>query len=152
MCSKEAVARGYEDRLVLALLLHDASECYMSDVPRPLKQIMDIYNKQEKHLLNVIYTKFLGSTLSEEEGRQLKEIDDAVREEIPERIPEARKKKRRTVPVLKSRDGLMIAFFCPGTRYDLHICPERDLPVRREVLSEGGHVSSVRPVLLRIPA
>ena len=33
---------------------------------------MDIYNKQEKHLLDVIYTKFLGSTLSEEEGRQLK--------------------------------------------------------------------------------
>lgn len=78
LCAKEAVARGYEDRLVLALLLHDASECYMSDVPRPLKQIMDIYNKQEKHLLDVIYTKFLGSTLSEEEGRQLKEIDDAV--------------------------------------------------------------------------
>ena len=78
LCSKEAVARGYEDRLALALLLHDASECYMSDVPRPLKQIMDIYNKQEKHLLDVIYTKFLGSTLSEEEERQLKEIDDAV--------------------------------------------------------------------------
>ena len=44
---------------------------------------------------------------------EIKEIDDAVREEIPERIPEARKKKRRTVPVLKSRDGLMIAFFVP---------------------------------------
>ena len=44
---------------------------------------------------------------------EIKEIDDAVREEIPERIPEARKKKRRTVPVLKSRHGLMIAFFVP---------------------------------------
>ena len=30
---------------------------------------------------------------------EIKEIDDAVREEIPERIPEARKKKRRTTPI-----------------------------------------------------
>ena len=47
---------------------------------------------------------------------EIKEIDDAVREEIPERIPETRKKKRRTVPVLKPRDGLMIAF---SFRYSL---------------------------------
>ena len=44
---------------------------------------------------------------------EIKEIDDTVREEIPERIPETCKKKRRTVPVLKPRDGLMIAFFVP---------------------------------------
>ena len=44
---------------------------------------------------------------------EIKEIDDTVREEIPERIPETCKKKRRTGPVLKPRDGLMIAFFVP---------------------------------------
>ena len=44
---------------------------------------------------------------------EIKEIDDTVREEIPERIPETCNKKRRTVPVLKPRDGLMIAFFVP---------------------------------------
>ena len=44
---------------------------------------------------------------------EIKEIDDTVREEIPERIPETCKEKRRTVPVLKPRDGLMIAFFVP---------------------------------------
>ena len=44
---------------------------------------------------------------------EIKEIDDTVREEIPERIPETCKKKRRTVPVLKPRDGLKIAFFVP---------------------------------------
>lgn len=30
-CAKEAKARGLSDRMVLACLLHDASECYMSD-------------------------------------------------------------------------------------------------------------------------
>ena len=38
-CAKEAAARGYSDRLVLACLLHDASEAYLSDVPRPLRSI-----------------------------------------------------------------------------------------------------------------
>ena len=56
-CAKEAAARGYSRRLVLACLLHDASECYMSDVPRPLKQEMPRYREIEDHLLSVIYEK-----------------------------------------------------------------------------------------------
>lgn len=75
-CAKEALGRGYSRRLVLACLLHDASECYMSDVPRPLKQDMARYREVEKRLLQVIYEKFLGSSLTKEEERLLKEIDD----------------------------------------------------------------------------
>ena len=37
ICAREAAAREWPDRLVLACLLHDASECYLSDVPRPFK-------------------------------------------------------------------------------------------------------------------
>ena len=33
-CSYEAEARGYSRRMQLALLLHDASEAYLSDVTR----------------------------------------------------------------------------------------------------------------------
>ena len=78
LCAKEAAAKGYANRLVLAALLHDASECYMSDVPRPLKQNMKQYKEQENHLLDVLYTKFLGSSLDEQEEKLIKEIDDAV--------------------------------------------------------------------------
>lgn len=78
LCAKEAAARGYSNRLVLAALLHDASECYMSDVPRPLKQNMKKYKEYENNLLDVIYTKFLGSALNEEEEKLVKEIDDAL--------------------------------------------------------------------------
>ena len=42
LCAKEAVARGYSNRVIEGALLHDASECYMSDVPRPLKQFKKI--------------------------------------------------------------------------------------------------------------
>ena len=69
-------SRGYSNRQALACLLHDASECYMSDVPRPLKQEMPRYREVEEQLLQVIYKKFLGSSLTDEEAQRLKEIDD----------------------------------------------------------------------------
>ena len=37
-CAREALARGYSRRVAFACLLHDASECYLSDVPRPLRK------------------------------------------------------------------------------------------------------------------
>ena len=48
----------------------------MSDVPRPLKQNMKDYKQQESSLLDVIYRKFLGEALTEEEEKQIKAIDD----------------------------------------------------------------------------
>lgn len=75
-CALEAKARGYSQRIILACLLHDASEAYMSDVPRPFKQYLNQYIEFEKKLLDVIYTKYLGSVLSEEEEKLVKEIDD----------------------------------------------------------------------------
>ena len=75
-CAKEAIGRGLSAKVTLACLLHDASECYMSDVPRPLKQNMKDYRQQESRLLDVIYSKFLGEVLTEEEEKQIKEIDD----------------------------------------------------------------------------
>lgn len=77
-CAKEAAARGLPDRMVLACLLHDASECYMSDVPTPFKKQLPEYEEREERLLRMIYEKFLGSALTEEEQEQLDEIDHAL--------------------------------------------------------------------------
>lgn len=75
-CAKEALKRELSDKVVLACLLHDASESYMSDVPRPLKQEMKDYQYQEDKLLNIVYKKFLGELPTLEEEKQIKEIDD----------------------------------------------------------------------------
>ena len=77
-CAKEAAARGFSERMILACLLHDASECYLSDVPAPFKKELPEYQERENRLLSMIYKKFLGSDLSEEEQIQLKEIDRAM--------------------------------------------------------------------------
>ena len=77
-CAKEAKARSLSNRVVLACLLHDASECYMSDIPRPFKRKFQEYREQEERLLEMIYEKFLGAPLTSEEQSQLKEIDDAM--------------------------------------------------------------------------
>lgn len=44
--------------MVLACLLHDASECYMSDVPSPFKKTLPEYQEQEAYLLHLIYENF----------------------------------------------------------------------------------------------
>ena len=62
----------------LACLLHDASECYMSDIPRPFKKGLPDYRAREERLLDTIYRKFTGSSLTPEEQAQLKAIDDAM--------------------------------------------------------------------------
>lgn len=75
-CALEAELRGFPTRVVLACLLHDASEAYMSDVPRPFKHALPSYVEAEEKLLEMIYEKFLGSSLSEEEQKLVKIIDD----------------------------------------------------------------------------
>ncbi len=77
-CAKEAKARGLSTRVVLACLLHDAGECYLSDIPRPFKAELPGYRASEARLISMIYEKFLGSDLSEEEARLVDEIDDAM--------------------------------------------------------------------------
>lgn len=45
-------------RLALAGLLHDATEAYMGDVTRPLKQILPQYKEMENRLSDIIGAKF----------------------------------------------------------------------------------------------
>lgn len=77
-CALEAEAREYSRRVILACLLHDASESYLSDVPRPFKKYLKDYRMLEDKLLSCIYQKFLGTDLTEEEQRLIREIDNDV--------------------------------------------------------------------------
>jgi len=76
-CALEAAARGCSLRVQLACLLHDGSEAYLSDVTRPVKQVLPKYLEIEAPLQDEIWRKWIG-VLTEEERRLVFEIDDAL--------------------------------------------------------------------------
>lgn len=77
-CMKEAAARGHSERIQLACLLHDASEAYLADVTRPVKAELPKYKEIEAPLQEAIWNKWLSEPLSEEERKQVFDIDDAI--------------------------------------------------------------------------
>lgn len=77
-CALEASARGLSSRAQRAALLHDASECYLADVPRPVKHRLSGYAEAEEQVTAVIERALGIEDLSEDEWRGVKEIDDAM--------------------------------------------------------------------------
>ena len=77
-CYKEAKSRGYSTRVQLGCLLHDASESYISDITRPVKKFLPEYFIIEERLQQSIYERFGIGDLSNEERKQISEIDDVL--------------------------------------------------------------------------
>ena len=76
-CAREAASRGWSDRLVLACLLHDASEAYLSDIIRPVKVHLSNYLEIEDQIMSVIWQHFQ-LELTPEEHKKWKQIDDEI--------------------------------------------------------------------------
>jgi hypothetical protein len=77
-CANEAKARGLSARVQIACLLHDASEAYLSDITRPVKSHLPDYKVIEKRLQDLIYDKFLGSPLTDDEAAHVEQIDQDI--------------------------------------------------------------------------
>ncbi len=77
-CAKEAEARGWNVRLQMGCLLHDAAEAYMSDMITPIKVHMPQYYEMEDRFLKAVYDKFGLSDLSKEEWNLIMEVDRAL--------------------------------------------------------------------------
>ena len=74
-CAQEAFLRYQDSRLSLACLLHDASEAYISDIIRPLKQHLKLYEDIESQWMKVIFEKYELSELKDEDLLKIKRID-----------------------------------------------------------------------------
>ena len=77
-CAREAAARGWADRVVLACLLHDASEAYLSDIIRPVKAHLSNYLEIEEQMMKTILTRFHLDDLTPGEQAMWHQIDDEV--------------------------------------------------------------------------
>jgi 5'-deoxynucleotidase YfbR-like HD superfamily hydrolase len=76
-CANEVAARGYDPDVVLAALLHDASEAYLADIVRPVKLSLPDYLVIEKQLQDAICKAF--SLKTDDETRQIvAKADDAM--------------------------------------------------------------------------
>lgn len=76
-CAGMAKAENKSGREILACLLHDASEAYLSDITRPVKSSLTEYKKIEQRLQQTIYEKFLPGGLTDQEEETVKRYDDA---------------------------------------------------------------------------
>jgi uncharacterized protein len=77
-CALEAEARGLSRRIQLACLLHDGAECYISDIPRPVKHRLIGYAEIDMRVSDTVYEAFGLSGLTEDETNHLNIIDDAM--------------------------------------------------------------------------
>lgn len=60
------------------ILLHDASEAYMSDVPSPIKYMMPDYLEWEDKIQKVINKRFLGVDVTVDDSSLLKHLDKCI--------------------------------------------------------------------------
>ena len=77
-CEKEAEARGMSLRTRLFSLLHDATECYISDLTRPVKRHFKLYYQVEAALAEVIYDALCRAQPTPEEFACVGLVDDCL--------------------------------------------------------------------------
>jgi 5'-deoxynucleotidase YfbR-like HD superfamily hydrolase len=70
----EAFKKGYDLTIQFAALMHDASEAYICDIPRPIKPEFNNYKQIEENLMKCIFDKF-NISISYNDPK-IKEIDN----------------------------------------------------------------------------
>lgn len=71
----ELCMRDYDDETCLFGLLHDASEAYMTDMPKPIKEMFPTLMSIEKILQDKIYTTLIGKGPNPEQFEAIDKID-----------------------------------------------------------------------------
>ena len=107
-CAKEAEGRGYSDRVILACLLHDGAEAYVSDIIRPVKVLLENFDEIEDQFQEAIYEHFGLGDLTEEERELVHLIDDVMlwneAKELFAHVDELEPPLLSTIPNFKVRD------------------------------------------------
>jgi hypothetical protein len=69
---------GYSKAIQLYALAHDFSEAYVSDLPKPLKNMLPQFSEFEDRVMNTIITKLGFPLITDEEWEIVKKIDNTM--------------------------------------------------------------------------
>ena len=75
MCERELMYNSNED--AFAILMHDAAEAYLTDLARPVKQLMPGYAEAEKVMMRVINIKY-GIVIDDRKKATINQMDNAI--------------------------------------------------------------------------
>lgn len=79
LCAEQARKDNMSAKIQLYLLLHDASEAYLTDVNRPLKDIIrHVYSPLEEKVISVVFEHFGLPQPTDEEWNAIKYYDDLL--------------------------------------------------------------------------
>lgn len=73
----EHMGHGGDDAIILAALLHDASEAYLIDVPRPVKPYLEEYASIERSVQHAVLDRF-GVPMAYRESSNIKRADNIL--------------------------------------------------------------------------
>lgn len=105
-----------QERLMIQMwgLLHDATEAYMGDMVRPLKEMMPQYKEMEDRLDDIIMNKFVGSPIPDRWHELIKEADNrTLVTESRQLVPVVH--KDWSLPWEPLDDGYLELCWTPGT-------------------------------------
>lgn len=78
MVAKELKEKGAPVEVQMFGLLHDASEAYICDLAKPIKDLIPGYAEVEKKIQDMIYFRFLKRTPTKKEKELINEVDKDV--------------------------------------------------------------------------
>lgn len=79
LCAEQARKDGMSAKIQLYLLLHDATEAYLTDVSRPLKSLLgSVYTDLEDSLHKCVFEHFNLPFPTDEEWKTIKHYDDYI--------------------------------------------------------------------------
>lgn len=77
-CARYAKTLSQNPKVPLFALLHDASEAYLCDIPRPIKTEFPHYLEWEERLAEIVFAKFAGRVPSREEAKLVVNADNTL--------------------------------------------------------------------------
>ena len=77
-CADKAYDISQDRNFALCALLHDGSEAYLMDIPRPLKPLLKNYTEIETKIQNLINKKLSVDTIYDAYKDRIKEIDNKM--------------------------------------------------------------------------